>query len=92
MDIFMASFFPHLFVSVYQTKWGMVTPLILQKHLRTDIGFQKIVSASKFVLFNQSKPETHYLRVYTQHSNPTLHCLIVYRNLLFIETKSTRSQ
>ena len=36
MDIFMASFFPHLFVSAYQTERGTVTSLILQQHLRTD--------------------------------------------------------
>lgn len=50
MDIFMASFFPHLFVSIYQTERGTVTSLIPQQHLRTDINFQKIVQPSKFVL------------------------------------------
>lgn len=48
MDIFMASFFPHLFVSAYQTERGTVTSLILQQHLRTDIGFQKNSTTVQF--------------------------------------------
>lgn len=47
MDIFMASFFPHLFVSIYQTEQGRVTLLILQQCLKTDITFQKTVPRSK---------------------------------------------
>lgn len=65
MDIFMASFPPHLFVSIYQTQQGMVTSLILHQHLRIVINFQKMVSLSK-CFFNTSKPEDCYLWVYTQ--------------------------
>lgn len=52
MDIFMASFFPQLIVSVYQTERGMVTLHILQQHLRPGISSppKKIEPLSKFVL------------------------------------------
>lgn len=70
IDIFMASSFPHLFVSVYQTEWGMVTPCILQQHLRTDICFQinsftVQICVLSFLFLNQGTPEIqHYTAVY----------------------------
>lgn len=81
MCILMASFFPHLFVSAYQTDWGPVTLLVQQQHLRSDIGFKK----KKMVQFGFV---SFLIKVNLDHTTrQVLRCAV-----RFPEVETTRSQ
>lgn len=63
MRIFMPPFFPHLFVSAYQTDRDTVTRLIQEQHLGARICFQKwhhcaFFSPFLFSFSNQSNPDS----------------------------------
>lgn len=86
MCIFMPPFFPHPFVSAYQTDRDMVTELIQEQHLGARICFQKwhhcafFFFSFLFSFSNQSNPESQ-LYTATQRSDlPLCVCKLGYRD------------
>lgn len=77
MCIFMPPFFPHLFVSAYQTDQGTVTRLIHEQRLGARIRFQKWHHCMFFFPFlcslsNQSNPDS---QLYAEPDVPIYKCV-----------------